>query len=213
MVMSVLDLLSSSRGQKGNEANIVLARQIAMSENHEVVKELVQNLKNNDKKIQGDCIKTLYETAYLKPEMIDDYYSDFLVLLTSKNNRLVWGGMIALMTITDLKSKEIFAALDLIMKTVNSGSVITIDCGIEILAKLNKYSEYFDTTDPLLAEQLWKCPIKQLPMYAEKSLISINNKNREIYQSIIENRMAECEKDSQIKRLEKVSKLIDNLVN
>lgn len=50
-------------------------------------------------------------------------------------------------------------------------------------------------------------------MYAEKSIISINNKNREIYQSILENRMAECEKDSQVKRLEKVSKLIDNLVN
>jgi hypothetical protein len=81
------------------------------------------------------------------------------------------------------------------------------------LARLNKYSEYFETTDPLLAEQLWKCPIKQLPMYAEKSLISINHKNRDIYQSIIVNRMAECEKDSQIKRLEKVSKLIDNLVN
>ncbi len=121
--------------------------------------------------------------------------------------------MIALMTITDLKSKEIFDSLDLIMKTVNSGSVITIDCGVEILARLNKYSEYFDTTDPILAEQLWKCPIKQLPMYAEKSLISINHKNRDIYQSIIVNRMAECEKDSQINRLEKVSKLIDNLVN
>ncbi len=206
--MTILNLLSSPLGQKGNEANIALARQIALSENHEAVKELVQNLKNDDKRIQGDCIKTLYETAYLNPEMIADYYSDFLDLLTAKNNRLVWGGMIALMTITDLKSKEIFDSLDLIMKTVNSGSVITIDCGVEILARLNKYSEYFDTTDPILAEQLWKCPIKQLPMYAEKSLISINHKNRDIYQSIIVNRMAECEKDSQINRLEKVSKLI-----
>ena len=211
MVMSVLDLLSSSLGQKGNKANIELARQIAVSENHEAVKELVQNLKYNDKKIQGDCIKTLYETAYLKPEMIGDYYSDFLDLLTSKNNRLVWGGMIALMTITDLKSKEIFAALELIMKTVNGGSVITIDCGVEILVKLNKYSKYFDISDPLLAEQLWKCPIKQLPMYAEKSLICINHKNKDIYQSIIENRMDECEKASQTKRLEKVIRKIYNL--
>jgi len=211
--MTILNLLSSSLGQKGNEANIELARQITMSENHEAVKELIQNLKNENKRIQGDCIKTLYETAYLKPEMIGDYYSDFLGLLTSKNNRLVWGGMIALMTITDLKSKEIFDSLDLIMKTVNSGSVITIDCGVEILARLNKYSEYFDTTDPILTEQLWKCPIKQLPMYAEKSLISINHKNRDIYKSIIVNRMTECEKDSQIQRLEKVSKLIDKLGN
>jgi len=209
--MTILNLLTSSLGQKGNEANIALARQIALSENHEAIKELVENLKNKNRKIQGDCIKTLYETAYLKPEMIADYFSDFLDLLTGKNNRLVWGGMIALMTLTDIRSKEIFNSLGLIMKTVNSGSVITIDCGVEILARLNMYSEYFDTTDPLLAEQLWKCPIKQLPMYAEKSLNSIKHKNRDIYQSILVNRLAECEKDSQTKRIEKVLKRIDNI--
>lgn len=81
-------------------------------------------------------------------------------------------------------AKEIYAALVLIMKTVEKGSVITIDCGIEILAKLNKYREYFNTTDPLLIEQLWKCPIKQLPMYVEKSLISINKKNNTRYISM-----------------------------
>ena len=209
--MTVLDLLSSSKGQKGNEANIALAKQIALSGNHKAIKELVDNLKNSDKKIQADCIKTLYETAYLKPEMIANYHAEFIQLLTSKNNRLVWSGMIALTTITDLRAKDIFASLDLIMETVEKGSVITIDCGIEILAKLNKYNEYFDTIDPLLIEQLWKCPIKQLPMYMEKSLISINEKNKEIYQNIIKKRKTECEKESQVKRLNKVIKSINNI--
>ena len=209
--MTIIKLLSSSLGQKGNEANIALAKEIAESENHNAIKELVDNLNNKDKKIQGDCIKTLYETAYIKPEMIAKYYLNFLDLLTNINNRMVWSGMIALLTITDLKSKEIFSSLDLIMETVEKGSVITIDCGVEILARLNRHKEYFDTTDSLLIDQLWKCPIKQLPQYMEKSVISITKQNKEIYQSIIEKRKQECDKNSQVKRLEKVLKKINNL--
>ena len=88
--------------------------------------------------------------------------------------------------------------------------VIIIDCGVEILAKLNKHDEYKDKAEPFLIEQLWKCPIKQLPQYMEKSLISITNRNKEIYKSIIEKRIVECDKDSQTKRLEKVLKKINN---
>ena len=209
--MTVIKLLSSSLGQRGNEANIALAKEIAETENHDAIKELVDNLNNKNKKVQGDCIKTLYETAYIKPEMIAEYYLNFFDLLTSKNNRLVWSGMIALLTITDLKPKEIFASLDLLMETVEKGSVITIDCGVEILAKLNKYNEYFDKTDPLLIEQLWKCPIKQLPQYMEKSVFSITKQNKEIYQNIIEKRKSECDKNSQVKRLEKILKKIQSI--
>ena len=209
--MTVITQLSSSLGQKGNDANIALAKEIAEAENRNAVKELVVNLKNKDKKIQADCIKTLYETAYIKPDLIANYYAEFLELLSSKNNRLVWGGMIALATITDLKSKELFKSLDLISETVNKGSVITVDAGIEIFAKLNKQSEYQDKVENLLTDQLWKCPSKQLPQYMEKSVISINEKNKEIYQKIINERKAECEKESQVKRLNKVLKLVEKI--
>lgn len=208
--MTVINLLASSQGLKGNEANISLAEEISKSNNKTAVKELVDNLNNKNKNIQSDCIKTLYETGYLKPELIADYHAVFIKLLTNKNNRLVWGGMIAISAITDLKHKEIFASLDKVMATVEKGSVITIDCGVEILAKLNKYNTYFNTTAPLLIEQLWKCPIKQLPMYIEKSLVSINKMNKEIYLAIIEKRKVECDKESQIKRLEKSAKQIIN---
>jgi hypothetical protein len=207
--MTILKLLSSSQGQKGNEANIELARQISLTNNKNAVKELVENLVNKDKNIQGDCLKTLYEIGYLKPELIADYYSEFIKLLTSKNNRLVWGSMIALATITDLKHKEIFGSLNEIIEVINKGSVITIDNGVDILAKLNKYDRYFDTTDPLLIDQLWECPIKQLPMYIEKSMKSLNKQNREMYATIIEKRKHECENDSQTKRLEKSLKEIN----
>ncbi|UII79634.1 hypothetical protein [Flagellimonas sp. CMM7] len=143
--------------------------------------------------------------------MIAEYYAEFLGLLSNKNNRLVWGGMIALSTISDLKSKELFESIEQISSTVNKGSVITVDAGVEIYTKLNKYSEFQDKVENLLTDQLWKCPIKQLPKYIEKSTISINEKNKEIYQKIINERMTECEKESQVKRLDKILKLIHKI--
>lgn len=209
--MSVINLLSHTQGQKGNEANIMLAKEICASNNKGAVRELVDNLSNKNKNIQSDCIKTLYEIGYLKPELIADYHSEFIKLLTSKNNRLVWGGMIALSAITDLKHAEIFASLNIIMDAVIKGSVITIDSGVEILARLNKYAGYFNVTEPLLMEQLWKCPIKQLPMYIETSIASIRKDNKEIYLTLIDRRKRECENDSQVKRLEKSFKQIINI--
>ena len=206
--MTIIRLLSSSQGFKGNDANIELARQISLTKDKNQVKELVDNLGNTDKNIQSDCIKVLYELGYLSPEMISDYYREFFNLLKSKNNRLVWGGMIALSTITNLKHKEIFKELDLLSKTIENGSVITIDCGVEILAKLNKHQEYIDKSEPILIQQLWKCPIKQLPQYMEKSVISITMHNKEIYKCIIEKRKPECDKDSQVKRLDIILKKI-----
>ena len=209
--MNTINLLSSSLGQKDSNANLVLAKDIAEKENKNAIKELVDNLNNKDKKIQADCIKTLYETAYIKPELIADYHADFLGLLTSKNNRMVWGAMIALKTITGLKYKEIFAALDLISDTMSKGSVITIDCGVEILAKLNKYKEYNNTIESLLTDQLWQCPIKQLPQYMEKSLVSITKHNKEIFQKIITERKHECVKNSQVNRLNRILKIINSI--
>ncbi len=53
-------------------------------------------------------MKVLYEIGYLTPELIADYADDFLKLLRSKNNRMVWGGMIALATIAETKPREIW---------------------------------------------------------------------------------------------------------
>lgn len=137
-----------------------MAKKIALHNNLEGVKELVDNLINKDKKVQSDCIKTLYEIGFLKPILIADYHTEFIALLTSKNNRLVWGGMIALLTITDLRANEIFTTLDLIVETVEKGSVVTIDCGVEILPKLNKYSKYSDNVELLFNKIIVEMPNK-----------------------------------------------------
>ena len=209
--MSILKKLASVQGLKGNDANIDLAREISSTNNKSAVNELVDNLNNKDKNIQSDCIKTIYELGYLKPEMIADFYEEFFLLLSNKNNRLVWGAMIALATIANIKHQEIFKNLNLISKTIDNGSVITIDCGVEILAKLSVHTKYCNETEPLLINILWKCPIKQLPQYIEKSLICISKQNYEIFKTIIEKRKNECENESQFKRLEKALKQINSI--
>lgn len=202
--MPIIEFLASSQGSRSSAANIALAEEIASNGNRDAVSELIRLLKHSDRNIQGDSVKTLYETGYRNPELIASYYANFLDLLTNRNNRLVWGGMIALTTIANIRHKELFESLDLIMDTINKGSVITIDCGVEILAKLNNFDAYHNTTDPLLMEQLLKCPIKQLPTYASKSLEHIGKHSTEGYKNIISNRLNECEKESQRKKLEKL---------
>ena len=103
--MPIIELLASSQDSRSNAANIALAEEISSSGNREAVSELVLLLKHKDRNLQGDSLKTLYETGYRKPELIAPYYADFLDLLTNRNNRLIWGGMIALTTIAHIRHK------------------------------------------------------------------------------------------------------------
>ena len=43
------------------------------------------------------------------------YVSDFLKLLSSKNNRLVWGAVITLSLLANRKPEEIFEHLDIVL--------------------------------------------------------------------------------------------------
>ncbi len=199
--LSIIELLASSQGTRGSAPNVALAMEIASSGNNTAVAELAELLNHKDRNIQSDSIKTLYEIGYRNPELIAPCFSKFLNLLSSKNNRMVWGSMAALASIAKLRHSEIFESLDTIMDAVNKGSVITIDCGVEILAKLNGFEQYYNTTDSLLLEQLEKCPIKQLPSYGDKALKHIGTHNKEPYRNILARRLDECDKESQRKKL------------
>ena len=205
--MSIIDKLATSLGRKDDVPNQELAKEIAETNDKSAVAELIEILKTaTDKKIQSDCIKTLYEIGYLKPELISEYYQYFLELLKNKNNRLVWGAMIALKTISNIRPKEIYDNLIEILDATENGSVITNDNGIAILINLSKKKEYLSNTFPLLMEQLKKCEPKQLPMYAERTLPIINAKNKIEFVNLLNERIIELNKDSQKKRIEKVLK-------
>ena len=204
--MSILPKLASSLDRRDEVPNQELAKQIATKKDKKSVQELIDNLNNKRKDIQNDCIKVLYEIGEINPSLISDYAKEFIALLEHKNNRLQWGAMTAINTITLENPKVIYASLIKIIAAADRGSVITKDYGVNILIKLCSLKQYADNAFSLLIEQLLSSPTNQLPMYAEKAMPLINDKNKALFIKTLTSRLDDIEKDTKRKRVEKVIK-------
>lgn len=209
--MIVIAKLSSSTGKRNKTANKAFAKEIAEKNDVQSIKELVGLVDHKDRNIQSDAIEVLYETGYLKPELIAVYYKIFVELLSSKNNRLVWGAMIALGAISRISPEVIFSMLPEIRTAVDKGSVITKDAGVLVYANLATDKDRKDEVLALLFSELKKCPDKQLAQYAEKSIIAIDKDSQKVFLGIINSRMKNLEKASQIKRLKNVIKKVEQI--
>jgi hypothetical protein len=201
---SVIPFLASSLGRRDEIPNQKLAEKVAKKNDLETVKELVENLDNVDTRIQNDCIKVLYEIGEKKPELISGFASNFLKQLDSKNNRIVWGALTALDTITSTNPVPVLAAIGKIVEIAETGSVISRDHAVSILIKLSSEKKYSDNTFPLLMKQLENCPLNQLPMYAESAAPIITSGNKKTFLKVLSSRLGEMKKESKRKRIEKV---------
>lgn len=206
--MSIISQLASSLGRRDEVPNQELAKQIASKKDKKAIQELVDNLSNKSKDIQNDCIKVLYEIGEQQPALIADYAKEFVGLLDSKNNRLQWGAMTALSTVTLESPKVVYAALPKILEAADKGSVITKDYAVNILINLCSLKPFADMAFPLLIEQLLNSPTNQLPMYAEKALPIINDKNKALFIKTLTSRLGDIEKDTKRIRVEKVIKKV-----
>jgi hypothetical protein len=206
--MSILNKLATSLGRRDEIPNQELAKHIANKKDKLAIKELIDNLSNKSKDIQNDCIKVLYEIGEHNPALIADYAKEFVSLLDNKNNRLQWGAMTALSTITLENPTVIYAALPKIITAADKGSVITKDYGVNILIKLCSVKQYAEKAFPLLIEQLLNSPTNQLPMYAEKAMPIINDKNKALFIKTLSSRLDDIEKDTKRQRVEKVIKKV-----
>jgi len=106
--MSILSKLASAQGRKDEEPNKELARELDANNDIDGIREAAENLRNKDKRIQTDCLSVLEQVGLLEPELIEDYVADFIELVFSRDNRLVWAAMINLALIADRKPQEIF---------------------------------------------------------------------------------------------------------
>lgn len=156
--MSWINKIAFHKNIRNEEPNKELAEELASTNNTEGIKEISQYLFDKNKSISSDCLAVLYTIGYSKPELIKDYLGDFLILLESKNNRMIWGSMIALSTIAEIKSNEIFKSIDLIMQTIKKGTLITEVWGIKTLVNLSKQNKVFkEKLLPVLFDYLEKC--------------------------------------------------------
>ena len=208
--MAVIDKLSSSTGKRSKEVNKTFAKEIADKNDHQSIRDLLELLDDKNRSIQSDSIEVLYEIGYLRPDLIADDYEIFVDLLQSKNNRLVWGAMIALSSISKIVPELIFKALPRIIKAVDNGSVITKDAGVVVYANLATIKNQKEEILPLLFNELKKCPDKQFAQYAEKSSIAIDVESKEAFLKIIKLRLKDLEKQSQIKRVQKIINKFEN---
>lgn len=201
---SVLDRLAGMQGVRGSDPDKELARELADAKDAEGIKVIAENLHNRDKRIQSDCIKVLYEAGYIDPEIIAPYVKDFLSLLKSRNNRLVWGAMIALAQVASLKAGEVFESIDAIYAAMEEGTVITVDNGIRVLSAVaSKSRDYSESIFPYLIKHLQTCRPKEAGQHTESIFTAVNPANREAFLSVIEERQDDLT-DAQRKRVKKL---------
>ena len=188
--MSVLNRLAHSMGRRDEAPNQELARDLAAKNDKAGIREIAENLWNKDKNIQADCIKVLYETGYIEPALVAPYAEDLVKLLRSRNNRLVWGGMIALGVVATSSADLLFKHLNEIKKAMDSGSVITKDNGVKVLADIAATkSEYNKAIFPYLLEHLKTCRPKEVAQHSEKTLPAMNAGNKTEFIKVLEKRM------------------------
>lgn len=211
-MLNVLDKLATALNRRDEIPNQELALQIVESQDQGAVAELVKNLSNKNRNTQSDCIKVLYEIGERDPDLVAPYYLEFGKLLSSRNNRLVWGAMTALDSIVLKEPKGVFNLLPAIMLAADGGSVIARDHAVGILIKLATLKRYAASCLPFLIEQLTKCPGNQFPMYIEHSSQLITPGNKALFQKVIRERIEGLEKESQRLRVLKISKRIDNKI-
>ena len=204
--MTVLRKIAFYQGRRDEVPNQELARELAQAKDAQAIQEIAENLWNKNQNIQSDCLKVLYELGYLAPELIAGYAGDFLELLRSQNNRLVWGSMIALGTIAGLCAKEIGPHLAEIQNAMEQGSVITVDNGVKVLADVAAGDpDQSQAIFPYLLNHLRTCRLKEIPQHSEKTLPAVTAENKAAFIEVLQKRLPQLT-DSQAARVKKVIK-------
>jgi len=206
--MSAIEKIAFSQNRRDEVPNQELASALASNEDRAGIKEIAENLTNKNSNIRSDCLKVLYEIGYLQPDLIADYVPEFLILLSSKENRMVWGAMIALACIADLKPDEIFMQIDLVILTTRKGTVITQVWGIRTLSRVAASNpQYKSRIMPFLLEELQICLPRDILTHLQSMLPAINSSEKSEIMEIADSRFSEMTPAQQT-RLKKILKQI-----
>jgi len=202
--MSVLNKTAYFLGRRDETPNQELARDLASSEDQVGIREIAENLWNREPNICSDCLKVLYEIGYLKPELVAPYAGDFRKLLGSRNNRLVWGGMIALSTIAGIAADQIYPHVAELQRVMESGTIITIDAGVLALSRLAATNDERRTALlPYLLNLLRNCRPADVPRHAERVFMAVTASSKDEFITVLQGR-TKLMTSAQATRLKKV---------
>ena len=207
--MPVLNRIAFFQNRRDELPNQELARDLVARRDGDGIQEIAENLWNTEQNIQSDCLKVLYEVGYLEPGLIADYVGDFLELLKSKNNRMIWGSMIVLATVARIRADEIFPHAERIQQLMEKGTVITKDNGVKILAALAASNEaYHAVIFPYLLKQLEGCRHQDMARYTESVAIDVNATCKDAFVDVVQRRLINLE-GSQAVRLRKLLRYLN----
>ncbi len=207
--MSALQRIAYYQNRRDEVTNQELAKELTAREDRKGIREIAENLWNENQSVQSDCLKVLYEIGYLQPELVAPYVEDFLKLLHNRNNRLVWGAMIALGTVADLQADVIYPHVAEIKQVMDQGSVITRDNGVQVLALVAaQKAAYSKSILPYLLHHLETCRPKDVPQHAEKAAVVVNARNKKPFIVVLEKRLGDLS-GSPAARVKKVIKEVE----
>ena len=185
----LLKRLAYLQTRRDRTPNLDLARDLVARNDKVGIREIAENMWNENKNIHWDCIHVMYEIGAIEPNFIAPYAEDFIKLLKSRHNNMVWGAMTALAEIAKVKPDFIFKHVDEIKKAKEAGSVITIDNSISALAHIAAANEdYNKAIFPYLLKHLSTCRPKEVPQHAERTLPAVNEFNKDDFIKVLKKR-------------------------
>jgi uncharacterized protein (DUF4213/DUF364 family) len=204
VAVTTIEKIAYHLGRRDEVPNQELAAELARERNRAGIDEIAAGLNDKNPSIQSDCLKVLYEIGYLNTELISGYVQTFLDLLDSKNNRMVWGAMIAISTIAELVPDEIMPNLERIKHLIETGTVITNVSGVKTLINLSKAGDrYYDALIADLLDLQKRCRDVDFAKRAEDMLPVIRPAHREAFKAILVERKPSLSSAAQ-KRLQTV---------
>ena len=204
MTKSIVQRLASSLNRRDEQPNIELAVELAQSGDPQPLDELFNITNCASKPLRHDALKTLYETALRNPQMLLAYKQQFVDLLSSSDNRMIWGTIQALDVLTRLAPDFIVSKLDLILDAADRSSVVAKDKTMSILSKLNDFQKFSEQITPIFLMRLKHSAPNQFPMYAELAAATMPETAVSQLIQIIKERQKSIASPAKQKRLNKI---------
>ncbi len=175
---ALLNRLAYLQTRRDRTPNLDLARDLASREDKVGIREIAENMWNENKNIHSDCVHVMYELGRIDPTLITPYAQDFIKLLKHKQPDMVWGAMAALAEIAKVDADFTFKHLEEIKKARETVAVVAVDHSIPLLAQTaSANDEYNKAIFPYLLKFLSACRPSEVPQYAEWTLPAVNESN------------------------------------
>jgi hypothetical protein len=207
----LLNRLGYLQTRRDRTPNLDLARDLAVRDDKAGIREIAENMWNDNKNIHSDCMNVLYEIGRVDPNLITPYAGDFIKLLKSKHHNMVEGAITALAEIAKVKPEFVFKNLAEIKRITETGSDVAVDKSISALAHTAAADEEYGKTIFLyLLQHLLSCHHKHVPERAEKILPAVNENNNTEFIKTLKKRL-ESLSGSDFTRLKKIIRMAETI--